>query len=192
MSNTIIVGEKVKSLREQKNLSTADLAERSGLSEEKIIYIENSKEVPALAPLLKISRGLGVRLGTFLDDSETLGPVVTRAEDRPASVSLTNAAGISGQNNMDYFSLAQNKSGRHMEPYFVTLGPDTNKDQAESAHEGEELVFVIDGEVELTYGKEKYTLKKGDSIFFDSIVKHHLQAANGKAAQFVGVIYTPV
>mgnify|MGYP002241350564 FL=1 len=65
MDSTRIVGEKIKSLRETKEISVAELAERSGLAEEQINRIENNVDLPSLAPLIKIARALGVRLGTF-------------------------------------------------------------------------------------------------------------------------------
>ena len=68
MDSTKIVGEKIKSLRETKEISVAELAVRSGLAEEQIERIENNVDLPSLAPLIKIARALGVRLGTFLDD----------------------------------------------------------------------------------------------------------------------------
>ena len=77
MDSTRIVGEKIKSLRETKEISVAELAERSGLAEEQINRIENNVDLPSLAPLIKIARALGVRLGTFLDDQEEQGAVVT-------------------------------------------------------------------------------------------------------------------
>lgn len=73
MDSTRIVGEKIKSLRETKEISVAELAERSGLAEEQINRIENNVDLPSLAPLIKIARALGVRLGTFLDDQERAG-----------------------------------------------------------------------------------------------------------------------
>ena len=66
MDNTKIVGEKIKSLRETKQISIEELAERTGLAEEQIERIENNVDIPSLAPLIKIARALGVRLGTFL------------------------------------------------------------------------------------------------------------------------------
>ena len=73
MDSTKIVGEKIKSLRETKEISVAELAVRSGLAEEQIERIENNVDLPSLAPLIKIARALGVRLGTFLDDQEEQG-----------------------------------------------------------------------------------------------------------------------
>ena len=69
MDTSKIVGEKIKSLRENKGISIEELAERSGLAIEQIERIENNIDLPSLAPLIKIARVLGVRLGTFLDDA---------------------------------------------------------------------------------------------------------------------------
>ena len=50
---------------------------------------------------------------------------------------------------------------------------------------------VMSGEVEIAYGKETYQLKEGDSIFYDSIVKHHVHGAPGKSAKILAVVYIP-
>ena len=86
MSNcNTFVGSKIKGLRETKNLSLEEIAERSGLTVEQITSIENDQNLPSLGPLIKIARALGVRLGTFMDDNDALGPVVCRAADREAT-----------------------------------------------------------------------------------------------------------
>ena len=54
--NTQIVGAKIKSLRETKEITIAELAERTGLAEEQINRIENNVDIPSLAPLIKIAR----------------------------------------------------------------------------------------------------------------------------------------
>ncbi|MBO5719350.1 MAG: helix-turn-helix transcriptional regulator, partial [Bacteroidales bacterium] len=66
MDKTKSVGSKIKRLRETKMISVEDFAERSGLSVEQINLIENDNQLPSLAPLIKMARALGVRLGTFL------------------------------------------------------------------------------------------------------------------------------
>ena len=92
--NNTLVGSKIKGLRETKNLSIEEIAERSGLSVEQINSIENDQNLPSLGPLIKIARALGVRLGTFMDDNDALGPIVCRAADREkdSSISFSNDA----------------------------------------------------------------------------------------------------
>lgn len=77
MDRTNVIGEKVKSLRTAKEISLEELADRTGLAVEQITRIEENIDIPSLAPLVKLARALGVRLGTFLDDQpDEAGPVV--------------------------------------------------------------------------------------------------------------------
>ena len=191
-NNNTIIGSKIKGIRETKNLSIEEIAERSGLSVEQITSIENDQNLPSLGPLIKIARALGVRLGTFLDDSDALGPVVTRAADRErdSSISFSNDA-IDARKHMEYHPLAQQKAGRHMEPFVIDINPAEAPNFQLSAHEGEEFIYVMQGEIELVYGKETYHLYQGDTIYYDSIVKHHLHGAPGKSAKILAVVYIP-
>lgn len=191
MSNHTVVGSKIKGIRESKNLSIEEIAERSGLSAEQIVSIENDKYLPSLGPLIKVARALGVRLGTFLDDNDALGPVVCRATERNnSSISFSNDTS-DARKNMEYHSLAKQKAGRHMEPFIIDIQPGDEQQYNLSAHEGEEFIYVMSGEIEVAYGKEHYTLSEGDSIFYDSIVKHHVHGAAGKAARILAVVYIP-
>ncbi|MBQ9357654.1 MAG: helix-turn-helix transcriptional regulator [Prevotella sp.] len=189
---TTLIGSKIKGIRESKSLSVEEIAERSGLSEEQITSIENDENLPSLGPLIKIARALGVRLGTFMDDSDDIGPVICRAEERESnnSISFSNGA-ADARKHMAYHPLAQQKAGRHMEPFIIDIHPEDNHDYQLSAHEGEEFVYVMEGQIELVYGKETYTLQPGDSIYYDSIVKHHLHGAPGKSAKILALVYIP-
>ena len=73
----------------------------------------------------------------------------------------------------------------------IDVQPSEDKDFKLSAHEGEEFIYVMSGEVEIAYGKETYSLQEGDSIFYDSIVKHHVHGAPGKSAKILAVVYIP-
>jgi len=72
------VGARIAKIRESRGLTPDQLAERSQLAAGLIREIEKGALIPSLAPLIKIARVLGVRLGTFMDDMEQIGPVVTR------------------------------------------------------------------------------------------------------------------
>lgn len=192
MNNHSIVGAKIKRLRETKNLSLEEISERSGLTVEQIQSIETDQNLPSLGPLIKIARALGVRLGTFMDDNDALGPIVTRAKDREAdsSISFSNGA-TDARKHMEYHPLAQQKAGRHMEPFVIDINPEETPNFQLSDHEGEEFIYVMQGEVELVYGKETFHLYEGDTIYYDSIVKHHLHGAPGKSAKILAVVYIP-
>ena len=192
MDQTKIVGEKIKSLRETKEISIAELAERTGLAEERINRIENNVDIPSLAPLIKIARALGVRLGTFLDDQDEMGAVVYhKDEETKETISFSNNA-MDTRTHMRYLSLAKSKSDRHMEPFIVDIEATNDTEYSLSSHEGEEFIYVMEGVVEVSHGKKIHVIKAGDSIYYDSIVPHHVHGHEGQAAKILAVVYTPI
>ena len=181
------IGQKIRQIRELQGLTPEDLSERSGSTVEAINALEAGDLVPSLTPLMKLARGLGVRLGTFLDGEEQTGPVITRKNHlakapRFAGGTRADSAG------MDFHALAPGKTGRHMEPFIVDARPDA--DVQLSTHEGEELLYILEGRVEVLYGKESYTLEAGDSIYYDSVVPHQVRAVEAPA-KLLAVVYAP-
>lgn len=106
MDRTNVIGEKVKSLRTAKEISLEELADRTGLAVEQITRIEENIDIPSLAPLVKLARALGVRLGTFLDDQpDEAGPVVCRRGDADDTISFSNNA-LDARQHLHYHSLS--------------------------------------------------------------------------------------
>ena len=182
------VGEKIMSIRLSKRITIEELAERCGFTVALMAKIEENEAIPSLGHLIKVARALGVRLGTFLDDMDQLGPVISRKGDliQGSSFSSKNS---SVHNNLNFFPLASDKSGRHMEPFIVEIIPSSGSDFAQSSHEGEEFIYVLSGNIEINYGKSVYTLTEGDSIYYDSVVDHNVHAADGLPAKILGVVY---
>lgn len=188
-----IIGNKIKSIRESKQLALEEVAKRSGLKAEQIERIENDVEFPSLAPLIKIARTLGVRLGTFLDDQSELGPVISRKQNSTGGEGIDFSNNESqGRKHMRYHALSQDKSGRHMEPFLIDVFPSVEGvDFVLSSHEGEEFIYVLEGMIEVNYGTNTYILEEGDSIYYDSIVAHHVHAASNETTRILGIVYTP-
>lgn len=191
MTQVAAVGKKIATVRESLNVTIDQLAERSGCDSQLIQQLEGGDRLPSLAPLIKITRALGVRLGTMLDDAGGLGPVVTRREQAKGVARLrsleTGGSDLAG--TLDFFSLGEGKSTRHMEPFLVTVHP--GDAGAASSHEGEELLYVLTGSIKVAYGKDTHVLGAGDSIFYDSVVPHLVEALGNEAAQLLAVVYAP-
>jgi len=184
------IGEKIKKLRKYKEISLEELSKNSGVKRDLIKEIEEGEIVPSLAPLIKISRSLGVRLGTLLDDTIEEGPVIVREGKARKVIHFSGQEDETRESHLDFYSLGAGKVDRHMEPFLVQVEPHTDKFKL-SSHEGEEFIYVLEGEIEIFYGKEKHHLKEGDSIYYDSIVPHHLHAKDDKPAKILAVVYTP-
>ena len=183
------VGERIRAFREKQNLSLADLAGRTGLDEAFLQAVETDDLYPSLGPLLKIARALGLRLGTFLDDHVSRDPLIVRLGERSQELSMHQAGDQPASHT--YYSLGKGKTDRHMEPFFIEMTPEPEEAKSLSSHEGEEFIVVVSGEVEIVMAREAHVLSPGDSIYFNSIVPHHVGCAGTEPAQIYAVLYFP-
>lgn len=127
MDCTNIIGEKIKSLRTNQEISIQELAERAGLTVEQVSRIEENIDIPSLAPLIKIARALGVRLGTFLDDQTSeAGPVICRKGEADDTIGFSNNATHARQ-HMHYHSLSKSRWTVTWNRSSSTLTPTTKK-----------------------------------------------------------------
>ncbi|MFO7818205.1 MAG: cupin domain-containing protein [Desulfovibrionales bacterium] len=183
------IGSRIKKFREMEEITREELASRSGLDIDFIQGIEEDNMYPSIGPLLKISRALGTRLGTFMDDTISNDPLIVRLQEREEELSM-----LKGGNKpvaLQFYSLGKGKNDRHMEPFFVRIMPEPEEDKKLSSHEGEEFIVVVSGEVEIVYGQEKHVLKPGDSIYYNSIVPHNVSSKGNDPAEIYAVLYFP-
>lgn len=186
------LGLKIKELREAAKMSSEELASKANIHPSQLQAVENAELVPSMPTLMGLTRALNVRLGTILDGTEHNGPVVASADAQPEVMSMSNT-NTSARKHLNFFSLAQEKPDRNMDPLMVSVGYVAPAPDTLSHHEGEEFLYVLSGEVELRYGSETYPLSAGQSIYYDSLVPHCLstRSENAPAAKVLAVTYIP-
>jgi transcriptional regulator with XRE-family HTH domain len=190
MQNPNHIGQKITALRTLKKIEIQDLAIRAQLSLTQLNRIESGTSIPSLGVLIKISRALGIRIGTLLDDSEKEGPSIVRAKDWQSGFSFSTNEDMNRE-HLTFYNMAPNKAGRHMEPFIVDILPGEGKQLSKSSHEGEEFIYVMEGKITVAYGTDVFELAKGDCIYLDSIVEH-LITTPGPTARILGIVYVPV
>jgi len=186
------IGYKLRRQREDNGLSVSDLSSASGIHPSIVELIEKGRLIPSIATLGKLSRALGVRVGTFLDGMESAEPALDYNGSRTPGPTVDHSEGRgSGAEHLRFDALAQSKADRHMEPFIIDVEYSA-PERTLSSHEGEEFVYVLGGPVEIRYGAETYTLGEGDSIYYDSVVPHCLSStAPERKAKVLAVVYTP-
>ncbi|MDK2892265.1 cupin domain-containing protein [Methanohalophilus sp.] len=186
-----MLGNKIRQLREMHQMSVEELANNSNTNPELIKQLEDGALVPSLAPLMQIARALGVRLGTFLDDIPHADPVIVRDGSSNKIVRFSGNCDTSEKSVLEFFSLAANKADRHMEPFIIDVHSQKSCKSKPSSHEGEEFIYVLSGSIEVLYGKDSFELSTNDSIYYNSIVPHHVHACGCEDARILAVVYTP-
>jgi len=184
MSQSEIIGRRIKTYRENLEMDIETLAARTNLPVDLLNQFERGDVSPAIGMMVKLARALGQRVGTFMDDQISKDPVIVRSADL-----VEGAASHKGsdRNEYSYHPLGAGKADRHMEPFFITIS--AAEEKMMSSHEGEEFIIVVSGQVELLYGNETYLLEEGDTMYYNSLVPHCVSAVKGEA-KIYAVIYT--
>jgi transcriptional regulator with XRE-family HTH domain len=185
-----IIGKKISTLRILKKITIENLAIKAGLSVNQLNSIETGDSIPSLGVLIRVTRAMGIRIGTLLDDTVKEGPAIVRADEHQSTLSFSTSEN-ENREHLNFFSLAPNQTGRHMEPFIIDIIPNEESEPSKSSHEGEEFIYVLEGMVTVHYGSDIFELEKGDSIYLDSIVSH-LVTTNKNKARILGIVYVPV
>ncbi|RMG58664.1 MAG: XRE family transcriptional regulator [Deltaproteobacteria bacterium] len=183
----VIVGEKIRKVREERGLTIQDLAEKTGFSAALLTQIENRMISPPLGVLVEVANALGESISDFLFEGEGKDFSIVRKKERKIVSRVASKDGAS--EDYTYESLGAGKRGRKMEPFVVRLKPLKTSTPRLSVHQGEEFIYVLEGKVEVILDKYKDTLESGDSIYYNSTIPHHVHSATEEPALILAVIY---
>jgi transcriptional regulator with XRE-family HTH domain len=179
-----MIGQRLKTIREEKGLSLDDLSNMTGFDVDVLAGIENKDVQPQLGTIIKLSTALDSAFSRVMSGVGSKLYSVTRRNERTA---VSRSTSKKGKNKLySYNSLAPEVKGRHMEALMVTL--EVNPEEELSVHDGEEFIYVVDGEVAVKIGDDRFELTKGDSVYYLSTTPHMVAAKTG-TAEILAVIY---
>ncbi len=176
------------SFAKRKKLSLPDLAQKSGFSSAILSQIENHMVSPPLGTIIKLAKALEVEPGYFFKEKPKSPYVLVRKDERVSISRVASKEGVSY--GYSYESLGADKKDRKMEPFIVTLDANPVKKVSQSTHDGEEFIFVLEGEMEVTLGDHSDVLAAGDSIYYDSTIPHRVTAHGDTPSKILAVLYT--
>ncbi len=185
------VGTRIRRMREAQDVSAAKLAELAGCDEAKVKSIEEGTTVPSIGMVVKLSRALGSHMGRIIHNGGAGVEVFSVVSDGDGTeCGQRNCATVAptGQ-GYSYRSLVQPEiCGQGMEPFMVEFDPTAAATVTPATHQGEEFLHVLEGNLELVYDGETFTLKKGDSIYIDSSKPHAIRGLGSKPPKALAVI----
>jgi transcriptional regulator with XRE-family HTH domain len=159
------LGNKIKKIRTEQNRSLTDIANICGFSKSLLSKIENEINVPPISTLIKIAEALGTKVSSLLDDNQRTGTIYTKKESSQTKL-------VKRDKGYSFFAFAVERSEKLMQPFLFVSRKDENDKRNEFSHNGEEFIFILEGEMRYKVGSIEYSLIPGDSLYFDSIEKH--------------------
>ncbi len=170
------VGVHLRALRHNRGLSLRALAELCELSANTISLIERGVTSPSVSTLDRLARALGVPIASFFTEpGENVKIVITRSDERPRSASAS----------VLLESLGTGLENQACEPFLVTLKPGATSGNLVMVHDGQELVFCLEGAVEYEIEGKRYRLDPGDALLFRSHLPHRWRNPNSHPAVFL-------
>ena len=175
------IGEKIKRMRIEKQLTQEELANRCELSKGFISQLENNLTSPSIATLIDILEILGTNLREFFNeiDDERIcfkKDDMFETEDEDLKYTLK--------------WLVPNSQKNEMEPIIITLEPG-GQYKEEKPHEGEEFGYVLSGSIYLHIGDKKNKVKKGESFYFKPRANHYISNVGKTVAKVIWVSTPP-
>jgi len=179
-TQSIDIGESLRSLREARNLSLRSLSELSGLAVNTLSLIENRKTSPSVSTLSKIAKALEIPITAFFDSDTEKSDIGFTAKS--ASVAVEFKFG-------KFFDLGSQKTTHPVGPFLILLIPKAYLGIELTSHPGYEFAFCLTGQLEYIIKKKSYRLESGDSLLFDASLPHKWHNPSDYSTQFLLVLY---
>ena len=182
MVSEALIPKKIRKMRLDRGWTQKDLADAVNVTKGYVSRIETSDTAPPVGMLIAIAQAFGVDMNTFFNSEEENTYVcVTRRNKRPEVAWDTKA-------NAKFEHLALNFPNRAFDAYIMST-PGNSEVSQHTQHKGQEMLFVIKGEVDFTVNDKTYNLKEGDAIHFDSTYTHFGSCPIKEGATLLLVIF---
>lgn len=145
-------------------MTVQTLAERAGLSKGYLSKLENGLKSPPVSTLSNIADALGVDLADFFERSQPQGRCLFSQSNERANVTRDGTS-----YGYDYEALPF--GAKVMESFVITFTNDS-KSEHRVSHEGEEMIYVLQGRMRFYHGDEVFDCDEGDCVYFDPGIPH--------------------
>ncbi len=180
------LGLQVRRLRRRLDLSVADLANAADISVGMMSKIENGQISASLTTIQSLASALSVPISSLF----------ASVEERQDCSFVSAGQGVTierrGTKAGHMYQLLGHllRGDVVVEPYLITLH-EAAQPHTSFAHEGVELLYMIEGEVAYRHGSETYDLRPGDTMMFDSNAQHGPERLVRHPIRYLSIIIYP-
>lgn len=218
LPSATFIGERLRTARERDRISQRDLAAKADISPSMLSQIETGKVSPSMRSMYNLATALSLPIDYFFPDTGLNMPVRVALEDITASdlreaelngeidqnavgflitrpqtpvVHAGSRSKISLRGGVEWARLTANAEGG-AEFLEIKYAPGASSGASLSHHPGREFGLVLEGELVVELGFERYTLKEGDSLIFDASTPHRLSNVGARTMRAVWVVLNSI
>jgi transcriptional regulator with XRE-family HTH domain len=175
------IGQRIKELRSQKNLTLEELAERSGCTPGFLSQIERNRAAPSIATLDAIAEALDTRVSDFFPDTIKTAKIVRHNQRETFQFEGSSTV---------YSLLSTKFPHAAIDAFLMMVVParEALPTDETRAHVGEEFFCVLQGVMRFWYNDTFYDLYPGDTVHFRSTVKHRLENSGDQPVVLLSLI----
>ncbi|WP_298955054.1 XRE family transcriptional regulator [uncultured Methylobacterium sp.] len=178
-----LAGE-VRAARRARGWTLADLAAAVKLDKGYLSRVERGLKVPSVSTVLNLARALGVPVAQLFGKAVDAAAIhVSRARDRAAPTDPA-APGEGGGYRLEALTTGGGRPG--LDGFLVYPQPDFT-DDVRAEHDGEELLFVVEGAVEVRFADRVVGLRRGDALQFPGRLPHQVRRTTPAACVLIAV-----
>ncbi len=182
-----VLAERLMVLRKLNAWTLEDVASRSGLTKSYLSKLERGRSSPTIATMLKLARALNTSVDKLIGDGEQADEIlhVPAGKRVPFSPSKERLG-------YNYEAIAVERADKSMQP-FIMMPPFELRDEPQqmSSHAGEELIYLISGDMEVVFADRTVTMAAGDSLYFNAALAHRSRSLGSTPAQALVVVSDP-
>jgi transcriptional regulator with XRE-family HTH domain len=179
------IGRRINALRTARGITLEQLARKTGFTKGYLSKVEKSEKAPPVSTLGTIARVLNTTISALLgEESRSATFCLVRRNEAPLIARDGTAFGYA------YEAMAYKYPNKVMEPFILTL-PLKPKKRTVYQHEGEEILFVIQGRMKFLHGSETVIVDTGDCVYFDSGIPHFGETIGAPEVKCFMVICNP-
>lgn len=181
------LGAKLRRLRLRKKIALTELGKHTGLSASMLSQLETGKLIPTLPTLARIAMVFDVGLDYFFGTRRKAGLFeLVRKGERMQFPSEAD----SPRPTFLFEVLAYKATNKAMEAYLAEFPRREKREAQPHTHAGAELLYVMEGRLEVTYQDDFFVLEAGDAAYFDASEPHSYRGLSRAAAKAL-VVSTP-
>jgi transcriptional regulator with XRE-family HTH domain len=181
----VAIGRELRAFRKQQNMTVADLSKQTAISVGMLSKIENGNTSPSLTTLQTLANALSVPLTSFFRGFEEKREAVHTPAGQ--GVTIDRAGTRAGHQYNLLGHIGANTSGVIVEPYLIVLTSESDTFET-FQHDGIETIFMLEGAVDYRHGSKIYSLRPGDTLFFEADAPHGPETLVELPARYLSII----